>query len=372
MTRDELGVLGLSTHENMLLDFCQIASNSNNVTVFTTQDILHNIGELVESDIELISKKESENLYSFLKRIERRSENLDTLWIFPLYGNLLNFIIYANFSPQTRTVLTIYDSNAWIGRHISFTPKVFNYAKYPLRRKILSNIDTIVTEYNPIRKYAEKHIKNNNIEVFTPVLFRGGDLVSTSNDKFVITVPGIIDKSRRDYSIILDALTDLPPHISHDLSVVLLGPPKGKYGSQTIENFTQIQQDGMDLTYYEDWIPVKEYSRQIRRSDLLISPLKKRRIHDGFMEFYGLTKGSGVLFDGIRNAVPVALPEWYIIPDKLSDSAICFENVQELSYRIKSIVGESHTRTYLEQQALKTSHYYNLNQQSKNLEKIIE
>ena len=374
-TAPRLGVIELSTHENFLADFCRIAADRFRLTVFTTEDIHRRISDDLASDTKIsewIIQESDEGRWSFLDRVEFATRHLDALWAFPFYGNVIDFARYARFEPDCPFVLSLYDTNGWIGRSLTPTPKVYNYIKYPLKRWILRRVDAIAVEYEPIELYLESALNGIPVETFSPVQYDPMTQESPDEtERLVCTIPGMIDTSRRNYSVVRDAIGQLSQPQKATLEVVLLGRPIGPDGEAVVSAIGDLQTEGLSLRTFEGWIETAAFKRELVRSDILLSPLKRTRQVDGFTEQYGRTKGSGVLGDGIRYATPLVLPDWYQVPDQLRSATRKYASGGELAEVLAALTESDDALQTLRSGAGDAAQYYTKRQQADRLEQIL-
>jgi hypothetical protein len=363
-----LGVLELSTHENGLVDFCTIANEVTDLTVFTTADVHERIEAAVNDGVRWLLRAADEPLRSFLSRVEDETERLDLLWSFPLYGTVVDYIHYARFNPSCRFLMAAYDTNGWIGRNPVLTPKIYNYLKYPARRWQLRRIDTLVVEFDPIREYVDQFL-SIPVQSFTPVVYDGDDASGENGrDRTVITVPGLLDETRRKYDDVVQAFSNTT--FQHDVEIVLLGAPVDGYGERLLARFEALGGDGLTVTTFDDWIAVETFDSYLRNSDLLVGPLRRTRDVDGYREIYGRTKGSGILSDGVRRALPVCLPGWYEIPERHRPATLTYDSPAELRSIIDDIVDPGR-RTPVRNGAQAVANEYRPERQRDRLRRIL-
>ncbi|QCS42016.1 glycosyltransferase [Natrinema versiforme] len=381
--RPNIGLLNLSSHENYLLDLCKITAEIANVTVFTTEGICKRIigkTSTLQNDINWVTKKDHETDHSFLSRIQSQEMvNLDSLISFPFYGTIFDYLQYDNFNPNCQFILFAYDLNGWIGREIGLTPKIYNYLKYPIKQKFLKKIDLLLVEFEPIMVYARNHFHETTVETFTSVIHKNNikesSELSQAHDQespITITVPGLIDESRREYETILRALESLSNIGMNDIEFVLLGQPVGDYGESIIRRAKKFEGPRMKVVSFHNWIPEKEFSHYIEKSNLLISPLRRTRKSDGFVEHYGQSKGSGAISDAIRNATPLLLPEWYEVPDRLMPGINTFKSDNDLSRIVSKFIKDNKIRQNLKEGAKEAASEYTRTKQKKRLHEIIQ
>jgi glycosyltransferase involved in cell wall biosynthesis len=367
--KPKLGVLELGTHENQLADFCRVAAGPTDVTVFTTGEVRQRIEATVGDAVDWVVRHPDASLGAFLSRVEAASDGLDALWSFPLYGTVIDYVRYARFTPDCPFIMYAFDLNGWVGAEPVPTPKVYNYLKYPLRRMLLRRIDGLVVEFRPVKEYAAARL-STPVHTYTPVLTDDEQVArATDSERTTITVPGMIDETRRDYGTLLDAFQGRPPR--DDVELVLLGRPVGDYGQQILKRCELLREKGWKVTTFTNWIPTVEFSSQLARTDLLVGPLRESRPIDGFREYYGQTKGSGVISDALRYGLPIALPDWYLVPEAIEPATLSFGSVAELADTILRFATDSTKRQALHESAHNVASAYHVEPQRKRLNDIL-
>lgn len=381
LNEPQIGILNLSSHENYVRDVEEIATEVGSVTIFTTPDIykrVKNSSRFDESPNQWVVKNHSESERGYLSRVEQRiNEKVDFLIVFPFYGDIFDYISYVGFDPCCEYLLYSFDLNGMIGRNPTLTPKVYNYLKYPLKKAILRRIDRLLVEFSPIAEYAASEKLSVDIESFTPVLYSNPEDLDSSigeqrPNSITVTIPGMIDSTRRDYDEVLEALNNLPKERIGRIELILLGKPVGDYGATVIERAKRLRSDGMDLEYYKDWIPTDTFAEKLNTTDLLVSPLHRQRPIDGFIEQYGRSKGTGVISDAISYATPLLLPSWFEVPKRTKSGIHTYRDSTDLrSIIIDLIENENHRREWFDG-ALEMAQQYSKSKQSARLRRIIE
>lgn len=337
-----VGVLELGTHANNLIDLCQVLEGLADVTVFTTRELHDRVETAVVGEVTWVLQEPDESRRAFLSRIERRTPSLDVLLSLPLYGTVVDYLDYARFAPDCPFVLSAYDLNGWTATDPALTRRPYNYAKYPLKRWLLRRVDVLLVEFDSIETHVEHRFEQVPVDAFTPVVGddeqggRGG-----GDGDVVLTVPGMIDRSRREYGVVLEALEALEAldeEGTSDVELVLLGEPVGEYGDAVVDRARNIGGEDVTVTTFESWIGVDTYARELGRSDVLVSPLRRHRTVDGFVETYGRTKGSGAISDAIRHATPLLLPSWYEVPAAVSAGVETFDGPGSLARTLATFV----------------------------------
>lgn len=373
-SRRRLGVLEFSTHENFLADLCRIATEVVDLTVFTTDEIRRRVtDDLVNSAaIDWVVVSDGDATERMFSTIEIRSgADLDALWLFSLYGTVLDYLRYARFSPVCPLILSAYDLNGWLGHNPGVTRKVYNYLKYPLKRRLLSEVNVVTVEFKPIQEHVGSRLGEVSVHTFTPVLSEGC-VGSRTESNLVVTVPGMIDETRRNYGTLLDALAHARRTEGLEAEVVFLGRPVDEYGHRTLERASGLTNDGLTITSFDDWIPTDTFRSELTRSDVLVSPLRRTRRSDGFVEEYGQSKGSGAISDAIRYATPLVLPEWLEIPETVAPGVTTYSDPTDLGETLTGLATDESALEHKRRGAGDMAAEYTIDKQRDRFETILE
>ncbi|WP_324759669.1 hypothetical protein [Haloarcula montana] len=368
-----IGLLETHAHENFLADLAQIAHAAGyEVTLFTGETVASRLRQRLDTvAYEWIIKDDDESLGRFLGRVSDRCQALDLLYLFPLYGSVPDFFRYARFSPSCKIVLSIYNANSWVGQNLRFTPKLYNYARLPLRQILLRNVDAVTVEYDPIQQYLNDLLPIP-VNTMTPVFSRRTTHSRPADGPLRVTVPGNVVASRRRYDLLFDALEALPTERRDRLSVDLLGRPMDESSDRILRQAARYRKRGWQLTTHEGWIDGDEFEQTISESDILLSPLCRRKAHGIATEVYGQTKSSGVLGDSIRTATPLAVPEWFTVPNQFGDGAVSFADSRELAALFDLLADRGDRLRIARRGAAETADYYALDAQAERFRSLVE
>jgi hypothetical protein len=226
----------------------------------------------------------------------------------------------------------IYNVNLWTATDLRLTPKVYLYLEVILRKSILSKVDGILVEYSPIQKYLKNKKPDCDIDVFAPIIY---DEFVVCNSRPQVTIPGHIEPDRRDYSFFFDSLQYLED-IQDEFEIHLLGSPNGSGGERVISICDQLISSGWNIQYYQDWIPIEQFEDSLKDTNIIVSPINKRKEIDAVTETYGRSKGSGAFSDAIKYGKKLALPAHYEIPPEVECIVQPYSSKRDLAKIIKS------------------------------------
>ena len=379
----QIGILNLSSHENHVQNVAKIATEIGSVSIFSTREIYDRVKNTScrnEHLIDWVVMKHLESEREFLARVENKIDaGIDILISFPFYGNILDYMNYASFNPDCEYFLYAFDINSILGINPTLTLEMYNYLKYPLKKMILYRTDHILVEYPTIAKYVSSENPSISVESFTPVLYDSSEKSGLSVRRheqrrpnlLTITVPGMIDSTRRNYNELLEALNKLPEERKEQIRLILLGKPIGDYGSTIIERAKSLQKDGIRLEYYTDWIPSDTFARKLNSTDVLVNPLRRHRPIDGFVEQYGKSKGSGAIGNSISYATPLLLPSWFEVPEQTEPGIDTYHDSAGLQRILTKLIENDDYRREWSDGAWKMAQDYSKSRQSERLQQII-
>ena len=85
------------------------------------------------------------------------------------------------------------------------------------------------------------------------------------------------------------------------------------------------------LFYYESYVEPPEYEKQLAHCHFVRVPLQKKiTLLDCVEESYGLTMASGGIFDAVRHAKPLLVPERIILAPELQAQSITYGTPAQL------------------------------------------
>jgi glycosyltransferase involved in cell wall biosynthesis len=266
---------------------------------------------------------------------------------------LILFMILVLSRPQ-RILVNLHDIN--------------NFFKIKPSRKIRTNVRSIgkkllmlladgyIVNAATMREYILKNqFTKKPVYWLPPVHYK-----PSSNDKkttFVntIVIPGTIDQRRRDYDLVLEVIQEL---LKYKVTVkwILAGKPMEDYGVNIIEKAKKLNNLGADISFYNEIIPENQFQQIIAASSLILSPLiSTTTIHDGIVEVYGESKGSGNVYDAIRHAKPLIIPSTVTVPEEIISSCIKYNSKDNLVEQLLELLNNYSTFSSYTQNAARNS-----------------
>jgi hypothetical protein len=335
------------------------------VTVYTTATIHDDIAplytELEYDSIDWVIKGEQESIDSFFERIEHDAElNQDILWTVLAWGTKRVPANFIDFDPDIPSICGLVNLNDWTynpfpdwvytlvkyGTSLmrdSVTSHVINpvlsHLRYLMQPAILRNFDAVHMEYPPMSRF----LANENdweIDVYNlyPVVHEQEKLPPVSKKEARrIAIPGRISQNVRNITQALTAMERVFEHYDGDLILDFVGRPADVYES-ALERIETLQNQGYDVRYREEWIPYDEFAAALRAADIIINPLHVRRTisHPFRADMWtGRTNGTGIIFDALRYARPLVVPELFSVDERLKPFTETYNNIDHL---VKTVI----------------------------------
>jgi hypothetical protein len=362
----QIGILEIIYHDDFLYTMCKICQMENtSVTVFTTKDIFSKVEKLLlnsKTEYEWILKEDRESCRSYLKRVKQICDSkIDLLFVNTIQGTWLD-LCFSSFRVKSRSVLTIHNINSWLkikpSFRISSLKRTMDHNIGLLARKsILSKYDAINVIYSPLKDYIRDNTRYTK-PVFT-IPFKFYEKSYSPKEihqtiRFIIS--GSIQKGRREYEPVIGVFEKLLPRYQN-LELFLLGEPVGDYGHNIICRCKELRERGYSIHYFDRFVPWDVWQGVFDQSDVVILPFVEGLETEfcGVKETYGVTKGTAVVFDCIRHAKPLLVPQNFNLIKELESSTLKYENLATLEYIIENLVRDKGKLQYLQREALLNS-----------------
>jgi hypothetical protein len=332
---------------------------------------------------DVVLKKENENMFSFLKRVEHIcNHKIDLLFINTIHETIFDLIHYLNFCPKSKMILTVHHVNAWL------KPKLVCNIKHILRtidsnlsstlisRFIFPKFDAINVIYSPLREYIFTNTDYDK-EVFTlPTSVFDNSKIFTKNqdnDGIVrVASPGLIQKHRKDYNYVISAFEALFKQFNENLELYMLGAPIGKYGKLVYNQLKKMKDEGCKVVIFDSFVPDEIFDEILNKCDVILAPIRiKTRADNEIEEAYGTTVGSGVIFNAVLYAKPIILPREFNMLKELNSSSLKYSNEKELEEIITELIFNPKKLEKLKKEALVNSQKLSLESLQKYFEENI-
>ena len=222
--------------------------------------------------------------------------------------------------------------------------------------------DGINVIYAPIKDYVEKKTDYDK-EIYTLpfCLYEGEKSKNEKNKRLQIVVPGQIEEHRRDYEILMDAFETILKKYNKKIDIYLLGYPVGIYGNKIINKCIKLKEQGYNIHFYTDFVPENEYEEIMKKSDILVLSIRIKTRGMGLItEYYGITKGSAAVFEGIQYGKPMIVPKNFNLVKQLESSTLRFLDSNNLGEVLSDLIENKEKIYDLKEKAYKNSSFYSL------------
>ncbi|MBU0498206.1 MAG: hypothetical protein KKC68_09045 [Candidatus Thermoplasmatota archaeon] len=273
-----------------------------------------------------------------------------------IHESTLDLLSYLGFTPRCKTIITIHHVNAWLQPHFMFRPQhpimtfETNTTSLLIKYCIMPRFDAINVIYHPLKTYIETHLP------FHKPIFTLPTSVYDANHhqhpqkktatKLHITIPGLIQEQRKNYTSILQALQQLSPEELTALHISLPGLPVGSFGKTIVHQFQDLQEKGASIQIFDEFVPDDTFNTILTQSDIILAPIKIQTRADTLIpEYYGTTVGSGVIYNAIQYAKPLIIPDTFNLLPELQTSALSYRNARDLQHHFTTLLQDP---TYLQ------------------------
>ncbi len=174
-------------------------------------------------------------------------------------------------------------------------------------RRIISKSDFIAVLSKTLKDYSSVKIPDNRIEVLNLNYNKSHSI--ESSDKLKVVIPGNVSSKRKDFSLVFDVISQLNP--VSKLEFIFLGSTREIKLKEKLMLLETKNSNKVATTFFENYVPEKEYNRIISSADILFCPIKSKTSFYWVDEFYGKTKVSGNESDCITYGKVGVFPESY-------------------------------------------------------------
>lgn len=334
----KIGMLEFLYHHIFLYSLAIVAKESGaDVTIFTTKKLYNLVIPLFKDKIKnyrWVIKREDESRTSFLKRVEGIvNKEIDLLFINTIQGNLCFQSI--TFRPKCKNILVTGRVEEWLGNKYkpnTFRPRGFiGYnMRYFSRKIILRRFNNLLVHTESLKNYVVKKGYKKEVFVFPFTIYNGDVKLKVDFRRIKFIVLGAVDETRRDYILILKIFEKIFKCKNKNIELVLLGRTMGNYGKKIIEYSQQLQKRGVNIKFYNKYVPEDVYYKETISSDIIINPIRLEKYPHG-----GYTAG---MVDAIRYGKPGIYPNGYIVEKRLISSSMFYRDNDDLYHLIKKII----------------------------------
>ena len=339
----------------------------NEITIFCYEASYRQFQHLFHGQMDKycwVVKTEKDSKYEFIYRIykESRSRKLELLYLNTISDN---FIFYSWMISQLkgiRVLVTVHSINNffWKLPRFSLRAVVRHIGKKSLIRRVkefnvvaITLVDCLKTKLPPSRKiytvpgaiYEEKNWELRPLR---------------AENVIKIVVPGIVDKRRRDYGMLVK-LAELAQAAKLPISIIMLGGVNPEFGPQVIDFIKNSPFAGNIKHYTGTVVEQPEFDKQMCEAHIVLLPTTiQTYILDGIYEEYGITQSTGTLFDIVKHAKPFMAPRKLRVDPFLQDSCLRYDTADEIIDILIALVESPESWTMLQHKARNGSLHYTI------------
>ncbi len=359
--RPRLLIIELDYHAEVLTSLCPILAERFDLVLWTTDKIWRKTGLPEHLFVSLLVMPKNAPVERFWKTHEACLRAVDFVYFNTLEKHFA-FFSRAHFSCPT--VMRIHNTNASLFPLSSIDWSFHNARKlcsYVLWRVLLCRAwhhraglyrnmsllmlpsEGVLARMGP----AARACGFTNISDYCLPLSSLGDARPVArNDRVVFAVTGSVDEQRKDYDVLLHALTELKKARPEcRMEMIFLGWAKHERAKKVVQRFAALADDQLKLTSFCSYVSDDDFAEQMARVHFLIAPMKLRACHKIHREFYGQTKISGLENDSVRYRKPVIVPRDYTLPKDLNRIALAYSDGRSLCDAMIKMIDEDHWRT---------------------------
>ncbi|MCL1891096.1 MAG: hypothetical protein FWG00_03640 [Coriobacteriia bacterium] len=209
-----------------------------------------------------------------------------------------------------------------------------------------------------IEEIAKFHLTDKKVHEFPIVFHEAKEKPKPKNkDMFTFVIPGVVQETRRNYGMVLEAFSNLSKHYDK-LNLVLLGPTE-PYGKDIAEKCKTLKENGFAVQFYESFVPAEIYREIMQDADYILGPMNVHYQSATMDETYGVTKATGITTNMVEYTKPGIVPDDLQMPERLASSTLYYQSSKQLEELVVSLLDRK-VADDLAAKALENSRKYSL------------
>lgn len=164
--------------------------------------------------------------------------------------------------------------------------------------------------------------------------FRMKNETKRSNTPFTIVIPGTVQHKRRDYTLVIQFLTNFISKLTEHAAIhlILAGNADNPDGKEIIRKLQSLSDyPGFQLSFFLHPVDQQEYEMLYRKADIIWAPVVvQTNSIRGVTEISGVTHSPGFITDQIHFGKPAIIPRELQVPEQLVEGNWRYENENEL------------------------------------------
>jgi hypothetical protein len=290
---------------------------NNRIILFVSERVFHELNARLKNSltcIEWFIKPDKKAIRSFLwdMFLLCKEKKIQTLYLHTVSSNHLFFAFLVGLlRNKCQIIITVHEVNNFFLSKFSFNLRIL------IRHVGKKILFLLCRQYMTISESTCQYLRQITQNKLPVHWFPGGifeeeyyEAPTLPYNTINIVVPGTLDSRRRDYK---DVFVFLKKANARQLSVhvCLLGGNVEGISSDIINDCNEYLRSFMNLTFYHDaFISSSDFQRKMNEAHFIWVPsVIRSTIEDDIEEIYGVSKTTGNLFDAIRFARPLILPE---------------------------------------------------------------
>ena len=347
-----ISVIELDFHADCLDGFLKIFENSfHTVHVFTTKINMDILKEIEYTKNIIFHPLNSFSKFIFLFKNKFIIDLSDIVFINTIASD---FGAYLAINKKLNTIVRIHNINKHFNplNSITFPKNLFSLWKFtsfffrqliikvtPIFRLIINKrIKYFTFPDNGLKEFAisKKYLPREKIIDSIPLkIFNSSTPFSIYFDELNICIVGSTDIKRRNYTPIIEALTEIYSNLNTPkINLTLLGKSKGIASDRIINQFNKINNSNFSLTVFNDIVSENKFIDIMNKTHLIISPIIEFSKVDIYTETYGKTKTSGSILDFMKFGIVTLTPSYYSPPIDLSNFILKYTDSKNLVEQI--------------------------------------
>lgn len=377
----DVGIYDISTHHHIhiyyLIKILKLISNIK-IHLFISKNIYENIfviEENIYNDIYVNLYDENNSLFLFNYKVSKLSKKLKIIILNSLLGGRKRYFSYFFLRPKCKIIL-IDASNGkpYIDKVDSYKGGfISKYLSYKISLWHLEKADKLIYHSREVIKIVSKY--SNKPKLFLPFTLYDNSIenntINKSREKIIFTITGGIEKKRKDYDIIFDALENLlklKPELKNRFQIYFLGTVKNhknKYGFSIIQKAREFNNKfGNIIKYYEEYfIDEIVYRKILKKTDVLSNNIN--------LDYYRNGKDSSGVGESIIYSIPGIYPRGYKLYNELHSSSIFYDNEKSLAKTIEFLVSNKNELKKLKHNAINNSKKFSIEKYRKELSQFL-
>lgn len=353
----KLAIIELHTHNQSLNSLLRVLCKSKyDLTVFTSEKIYNDLYDDAFSHFNWeVNRNQSPKKFFLSKKSDMEEYDLILIMTVSLEDKVPYYLLKKGIVIQR-----IHNVNTWLNRsrniRLGTEPDrimkdIFYLCRYVFKQpgiyyfsKMLARMDYATFASEKIVEYcrSKKLLPHEKILGTLPLTLHESDFSKGSNnDEIWFTTPGAIEKRRRDYDILISAISKIADKIENKAVFCFLGNSrKSKYGTKIIKKLNRLEKkhENIKFLYFNQRIPQKQFNDYMLKTDCLLTPMRVNTRFKIYYEKYGTTKIGGIENDIIRFGKPAILPSEYQMDTKLKPVCSFFDSEASLAAILLNII----------------------------------